>query len=82
MGEEETRACGFDPMVVGKIQKGKTSGEDTKKAAEDMLRLGVDLLLFTGGDGTARDVYSVIGDRLPVLGIPSGVKIHFSRLRS
>jgi predicted polyphosphate/ATP-dependent NAD kinase len=76
MGEEEAKACGFDPMVVGKIKKGKTSEEDTKKAAVDMLRLGVDLLLFAGGDGTARDVYSVIGNRLPVLGIPSGVKIH------
>jgi predicted polyphosphate/ATP-dependent NAD kinase len=76
MGEEEAKACGFDPMVVGKIKKGKTTEEDTKKAANDMLRLGVDLLLFAGGDGTARDVYSVIGGKLPVLGIPSGVKIH------
>ncbi len=76
MGEEEAKACGFDPMVVGKIIKGKSTEEDTKKAANDILRLGVDLLLFAGGDGTARDVYSVISDNLPVLGIPSGVKIH------
>ena len=76
MGENEARECGLHPTVIGQIDKGNTSGEDTQKAAEEMLRLGVDLVLFAGGDGTARDVYNVLGDRLPALGIPSGVKIH------
>jgi len=76
MGENEAMACNLSPRVIGKIKKGKTSDQDTRKAAEEMLRGEVDLLLFTGGDGTARDIYSVIGDKLPALGIPSGVKIH------
>ena len=76
MGEEEARACSFDPVVIGSIQRGKTSAIDTKNAAREMLTRGVDLVLFVGGDGTARDIYEAVGDRLPVIGVPAGVKIH------
>jgi predicted polyphosphate/ATP-dependent NAD kinase len=75
MGEAEAREAGFEPEVIGAIS-GETSAEDTKRAASDMLSMGVDLIVFSGGDGTARDVYSIVGDRVPVLGIPTGVKIH------
>jgi len=76
MGEDEAKACSFDPIVLGSIDKGKTTSANTKDAAKEMLKLKVDLVLFVGGDGTARDIYESVGDRLPTLGIPSGVKMH------
>jgi predicted polyphosphate/ATP-dependent NAD kinase len=76
MGESAARACGLQPAVVGTIKSGQTTAEDTVRAAREMGRLGVDLLLFAGGDGTARDVYEAVGLDLPALGIPAGVKIH------
>jgi predicted polyphosphate/ATP-dependent NAD kinase len=76
MGEEAARACGLEPTVIGSIEPGETTPEDTMNAAREMLRLHVDLLLFAGGDGTARDIYNAIGGELPALGIPAGVKIH------
>jgi len=76
MGEEEALACGIRPKVVGHIRKGQTSAEDTRDAAKYMEKLNIDLLLFAGGDGTARDIHSAVSDRIPALGIPTGVKMH------
>ena len=75
MGECEARDCGFDPVVIGNIGD-KTSSEDTKRAAREMLELGVDLIVFCGGDGTARDVCEAVDLKVPVLGVPTGVKMH------
>ncbi len=76
MGEDAARACHFEPTVIGSITPGETTAEDTRDAAREMLRRAVDLLLFAGGDGTARDIYEAIGLDLPALGIPAGVKVH------
>jgi predicted polyphosphate/ATP-dependent NAD kinase len=70
------RSAGFEPVVVSRIETGRTTAEDTQRGARVMQQEGVDLLLFAGGDGTARDVYEAVGLEQAVLGIPAGVKIH------
>jgi predicted polyphosphate/ATP-dependent NAD kinase len=76
MGENAAKRCGFDPIVVGTIKAGPTTEKDTHDTCKEMVHHKVDLLLFAGGDGTARDVCRAMGLALPGLGIPTGVKIH------
>jgi predicted polyphosphate/ATP-dependent NAD kinase len=76
LGEHSALAAGLEPVVVHRAQPGASGAADTRAAAEAMALSAVDLLLFAGGDGTARDILSVVGDRVPVLGIPAGVKMH------
>ncbi|MFB2682902.1 ATP-NAD kinase family protein [Shewanella mangrovisoli] len=80
MGEDAANALGFNTRVVYQTPE-KTQAVDTQAVVRTLLNEPLDLLLFAGGDGTARDVYSVfeqavIDDKLPVLGVPAGVKIH------
>ncbi len=58
------------------LQALATSPEDTMNAIHSIQAHNVDLLLFAGGDGTARDICSKVDQLLPVLGIPAGCKIH------
>jgi predicted polyphosphate/ATP-dependent NAD kinase len=75
MGEDEAREAGLEPRVLGEPGL-ETSAADTRAAATALADAGVDLLLFAGGDGTAVDVLAAVGGRVPVLGIPAGVKMH------
>lgn len=53
-----------------------TAGSDTIALGKRLLNEQADLLLFAGGDGTARDIYQAVGTELVCVGIPAGVKIH------
>jgi predicted polyphosphate/ATP-dependent NAD kinase len=74
MGEAEVWEAGLVPQVVGSIGA-VTSAADTRAAAAAMAER-VQLLVFAGGDGTAVDILEAIADRVPVLGVPAGVKMH------
>ena len=76
MGEDIALEYGFMSEVIRAEVGDVTTEKDTKHAAQAMLDKNVDLLLFAGGDGTARDICSAVGTSLVCLGIPAGVKIH------
>ena len=76
MGANLMKELGFTHEVVYTPEKQQTTPQDTRHAAEVMLKQQVDLLLFAGGDGTARDICSSVGTDLPTIGVPSGVKMH------
>ena len=76
MGENVLKSLGFSYQTVFNPNTQETSSDDTKQAVKAIIDKNVDILLFAGGDGTARDVYSVVPENQLVLGIPAGVKIH------
>lgn len=83
MGETLCKRLGFEYECINFIDNDVTpeqllqsSASHTLEAASHIKSAGVHCLVFAGGDGTARNIYSAVGDNFPVLGIPAGVKIH------
>ena len=82
MGSEllQARELPFD-LIHEPHDAGETTSKDTRLAAWAMAEAGADLILFAGGDGTARDLCAALGELgkegdIPVIGVPAGVKIH------
>lgn len=76
MGEKALKQHDFGHEVIYNVPDKKTTSEDTRNACKQFQKESADLIVFCGGDGTARDVYGAVGDEMPILGIPSGVKMH------
>ena len=76
MGESSAKALGFTTKVIHEVKSEITSERDTEQAVTKLITQDIDLLLFAGGDGTARNVCHIVEDKFPVLGIPAGCKIH------
>ena len=80
MGENETKSTGLAFQALSMKTRKETSAEDTKEAVRLLTLEKVDLIVFVGGDGTAKDVLDAMTDlrATPVLGVPSGVKMYSS----
>lgn len=74
MGYDHVKDFFESPVKVGEIH-GESLAAVTKEIAGEMVKKGLDLIIFVGGDGTARDVYDEIGTTIPVVAVPSGVKV-------
>ncbi|WP_221057565.1 ATP-NAD kinase family protein [Methanoculleus chikugoensis] len=76
MGENVLAAAGIGRSTVLYHPTVPTGAADTKAACRAFLAAGVDLIVFCGGDGTARDVFDAVCGGIPILGIPAGVKMY------
>jgi len=78
MGEDEVTSAGLKAEILSMTIGTETSAEDTKLAVKLMVKNNVDLVVFVGGDGTARDIFCALNDKVttPVFGVPSGVKMY------
>jgi len=78
MGADEMKSAGLKAETLPMVLKSETTAEDTKLAVRLMVGSKVDLIVCVGGDGTARDIFDALQGRsdVPVLGVPSGVKMY------
>lgn len=76
MGGELATSLGFQVELISTQPHVPSKAQDSEQAAAEISQLGVDLLLFAGGDGTARNICNSVNARTTVLGIPAGCKIH------
>lgn len=78
MGEQELLDAGVPQRLVKVVYHppSTTTARDTEEATTEFIEMNVELILFCGGDGTARDILKVAGEEIPMVGIPAGVKMH------
>ncbi|MEM1435861.1 MAG: NAD(+)/NADH kinase [Pseudomonadota bacterium] len=75
MGSDAFVGSPWAPAILGESSE-PTNALATQTAAQHLRAAQVDVLLFVGGDGTARDLIGAGIGELLCLGVPAGVKMH------
>jgi len=75
MGEEACKKLNIPHQIIYRASQ-PSNDIDSKQAMINLQKENLDLILFVGGDGTARNIFEVYNETQPVLGVPAGVKIH------
>jgi predicted polyphosphate/ATP-dependent NAD kinase len=78
MGADVLDAAGKSAYSVVYQPGTQTTAADTRNACLACIGAGAIMIVFCGGDGTARDVFNAAGMQVPILGIPAGVKMYSS----
>ena len=80
MGEDVVKKVGLKASYIDIPKSRNTTALDTMEAVKKFVLLNASVIVFVGGDGTARDVYNALKEsnklEIPILGVPSGVKIY------
>ncbi|MGC9346542.1 MAG: ATP-NAD kinase family protein, partial [Anaerolineae bacterium] len=79
MGADYLTGAGVHHTIVGEAtwDEKPTTADNTRRIAREMAAgADADLIVFVGGDGTARDIYDAVGTEIPVVGVPAGVKVY------
>lgn len=77
MGEDAFINSGMDNFTVIEKYQGECSAVHTREFVSELKKHDVEVLVFFGGDGTARDIHDA-GWELPVIGVPLGTKMYSS----
>ncbi len=80
MGADIINELGMNAEIVSVKLGAITNANDTRRCVKALYDAGVRILVFVGGDGTARDILDAVNehglDDLMVIGVPSGVKMY------
>jgi predicted polyphosphate/ATP-dependent NAD kinase len=78
MGAEEAQAAQMPVTILPLTLHDETNACDTENAVKQLNAANVDIIVFVGGDGTARNILDATKENsaVPVLGVPAGVKMY------
>ena len=78
MGADAMEEAGISDYEIVYFPKKPTEASDTISFVKSIMGMTPQLLIFCGGDGTARDILAAGFISIPVIGVPAGIKMESS----